>query len=106
MKLSIVGGVQRAEGLLRNIAEREGHDLDCHDGDLSGRGASSLRAFVERADVVIVVTAVNSHGAVWLARRLAHRIGKRCLLFDRLGAARFVGLLRSLRVDAAAVASG
>ena len=71
MHIGLVGGLDRSESQYRQLAERAGHSIEWHTGDLAGRGAGTLEALVERADLVIVVTAVNSHGAVWRARKLA-----------------------------------
>jgi hypothetical protein len=51
---------------------------------------------VERADLVICITDVNSHSAVLGARRHARARGRRCLLVRRLGLSRFRVLLGEL----------
>ena len=102
MHIGLVGGLDRSEAQYRQLAERAGHSIEWHTGDLAGRGAGTLEALVERADIVIVVTAVNSHGAVWRARKLAKLRGKRLLLLSRCGVSRFGGLLAELSSPAAA----
>jgi hypothetical protein len=69
-----VGGVERKKQELERVAGDFGWDLDYHGGHLQGRGRGDIETYVGRADLVIVATAVNSHGAVTLARSLAaHR---------------------------------
>ncbi|EYF06609.1 Hypothetical protein CAP_1739 [Chondromyces apiculatus DSM 436] len=51
---------------------------------------------VERADLVIVLTDVNSHGGVQLARRICQRLGRAALIVRRCGAAQFQNLLDAL----------
>jgi hypothetical protein len=51
---------------------------------------------VERADLVVVVTALNSHGAVEVARRSARETGTTLVLHQRCGLAKFRELLDSL----------
>jgi phosphoglycerate dehydrogenase-like enzyme len=102
MHIGLVGGLDRSEAQYRQLAERAGHSLEWHTGDLAGRGAGTLEALVERADIVIVVTAVNSHGAVWRARKLTKLRGKRLLLLARCGVSKFAALLSELSTPAAA----
>ena len=96
MKIAVVGGIDRASRQLSPLAEASGHELECHAGDMNGRGGEALAALVDRADVVVVLTDVNSHAAVWGARRLARSRGRRCVLVRRLGTARFRALLGEL----------
>jgi hypothetical protein len=63
---------------------------------MAGRGSDSLEALVERADLVICVTDVNSHAAVLGARRHARALGRQCLLTRRLGLSRFRALLAEI----------
>jgi hypothetical protein len=89
MHIGIVGGVERGERRFAAIAASHGHSFEFHGGDTAGRGAASLEALVERSDLVICVTDVNSHAAVLGARRHARALGRRCLLTRRLGLSRF-----------------
>jgi hypothetical protein len=102
MHIGLVGGLDRSETQYRQLAQRAGHSIEWHTGDLAGRGAGTLEALVDRSDVVIVVTAVNSHGAVWRARKLAKLRGKRLLLLARCGVSRFGSLLAELSTPGAA----
>jgi hypothetical protein len=96
MHIGIVGGVDRAEEIYRERATKAGVELDFHCGDQSGRGGATLDALVQRSDVVVVVTSVNSHAAVWRARKQAKRLGRRCVLVNHFGIARFNALLNEL----------
>jgi hypothetical protein len=102
MHIGLVGGLDRSEAQYRQLAERAGHSIEWHTGDLAGRGAGTLEALIERSDLVVVVTAVNSHGAVWRARKLAKLRGKRLLLLARCGVSRFGALLGELSSPAGA----
>lgn len=101
MHIGIVGGLDRNEGLYAELAERVGHHFEHHNGHLAGRGGAALDTLVERCDLVIVVTDVNSHAAVWRARRLAKQRGSRVLLMSRCGPSKFSALLAELGSDAA-----
>ena len=96
MRIGIVGGVDRGQELFRQIAARFAVELEFHVGDLSGRGSAALDALVDRSDVVVVVTSVNSHAAVWRARKQAKRLGRRIVLVAHFGVAKFTALLREL----------
>lgn len=99
MHITLVGGLDRNESVYPELAAQAGHQLECHNGDLSGRGAQALQTLVERTDVVIVVTDVNSHAAVWRARRLARVQGRRCVLMRRCGRSRLLRLFEDLNEE-------
>ena len=69
---------------------------------LAGRGAGTLESMIERSDIVVVVTSVNSHGAVWRARKLAKLRKKQLLLLARCGVSKFGSLLSELSTPGAA----
>lgn len=99
MHIVIVGGVERGEQRYAAVAADRGHSFEFHGGDMAGRGSASLEASVERSDLVICVTDVNSHAAVIGARRYARAHGRRCLLTRRLGLSRFRAFLGELEQD-------
>src|SRR4051812_36722057 len=96
MHIGLVGGVERGERRYAAAAASRGHSFEFHGGDTAGRGSTSLEALVERADLVILVTDVNSHAAVLGARKHARSLGRRCLLTRRLGLSRFRALLTEI----------
>jgi hypothetical protein len=86
MRIGIIGGVDRSARDLEAVAEAGGHELETHTGVVSGSSsAAGIRALVARADLVFVLTDVNSHNAVHIARRAArlHRVPLR--IVRRLG---------------------
>ena len=104
MHIGLVGGVERGEQRYAALAEASGHSFEVHSGDMAGRGGEVLEALVDRADLVIVITDVNSHAAVLAARRHARSFGRRCLLVRRFGFSRFRSLLLELAGDLPAIA--
>jgi hypothetical protein len=96
MHIGIVGGVERGEQRYAAAAASKGHSFEFHGGDMAGRGPDSLGALVERSDLVICVTDVNSHAAVLGARHHARTLGRRLLLTRRLGLSRFRALLTEI----------
>jgi len=99
MHIGLVGGIDRSSHHYEALARAQGHTVECHTGDVAGRGSGTLAALVERSDVVIVVTDVNSHGGVLGARRLLKARGRSCMLVRRMGTARFRALLGELDTD-------
>ena len=92
MRIGIVGGVERIEPRLTAVAESAGHQLEFHDGHMGG-GSGRLRSLVERSDMVVIVTSVNSHTAVIHARQIAQRSGRPICLLRRLGPSQLRALL-------------
>jgi hypothetical protein len=102
MHIGIVGGLDRAEPLLSRIAAAAGHTLELHSGRTNARGTAQLDALVERCQLVLVVTDINSHGGVQLTRRLAASRGRPLIILRRLGAARFAELCARVTLEEAA----
>ena len=72
MRIGIVGGLDRVARDLEAVAHDGGHELDTHTGVVAGRAAAdSLRALVAWSDVVFVLTEINSHNGVKIARQAA-----------------------------------
>ena len=68
MLIGVVGGLDRDAPRLMSIARAAGHDVEVHTGTLSTTRVEGLRSLVARADLVLVLTDINSHGAVQMAR--------------------------------------
>ncbi len=96
MRIGWIGGVERNEGDLVRMARASGHHLTFHSGHMAGRGSLELKNLVERCDLVIILTDVNSHGAVIAARRMVREHATASMVVRRLGAARFQTLLDAL----------
>jgi hypothetical protein len=80
MHVAVVGGVQSHETEIARRAEGLGHTVEFHRGRVGGRNAEGLAAMVARAELVIIVTRVNSHGAMYIAKKAAAQQSKRALI--------------------------
>lgn len=80
MRITLIGGVERNERAFVKAAKDSGHELDFHGGHMNGHAGDSLARMVERADLVLVTTDVNSHTAVSVARDAARRFGRELIL--------------------------
>jgi hypothetical protein len=85
MRIGIIGGAERSDPQYKRVAAEAGHEIEYHDGHMSGRRVASLEAMVKRCDLVVITTDVNSHSAVRLARGFARSSGRRAVLCRRFG---------------------
>lgn len=93
MKIAWIGGLSRRGETLRREASLLGHELEVHDGRIGGRGASSLRRVIERAEVVVALTDINSHGALRTARSATRELERPLVLVRGVGLTSFRALL-------------
>jgi len=105
LHIGVVGGLDRNAPLFERIAREAGHTFELHTGRVNGRGVHALEALIERADLLIIITDVNSHTGVQLARRLSVERGRTHLILRRCGASRFAELIDSLGVPPVAAAA-
>jgi len=102
VRIGIVGGLDRQARELEGMALARGHHLELHTGVVAGSAsAAGLRALVVRSDLVIVVTDVNSHNGVRMARRQARLANRPLRLLRRMNVSQFAALLQGLEVAAA-----
>ena len=83
MRIGWVGGLDRSRALFSEVAEKAGHTLEMHEGHVGGRGTLALEGVVARCDVLVIVTDINSHGAVQNAKRMARQAGRRAVIVRR-----------------------
>ena len=95
MRIAVIGGREKSDEQLLRIAARFGCELEFHQGDLHG-GVQDLKAAVARSTFVVIVTEINSHGGVSVAKRAARHCGRPTLVIRKLTVARLKGLLDAL----------
>jgi hypothetical protein len=100
MKIALVGGLIRREAEFAKLARDAGHAIEWHSGDIGGRGADGLKAVIERSDVVVILTQINSHGSMYLAKKVARQLGRGAFVLRTCGPARFQLLLQELAGEA------
>jgi hypothetical protein len=96
MRIGIVGGLCRAESELSREARRAGHEIEFHDGQLRGPSAGALESLIGRADVVVVVTDVNSHAAMHRTKELLRKSGRDAVFLRKASKSRLRQLLDEL----------
>jgi Uncharacterized protein conserved in bacteria (DUF2325) len=95
MRIAVIGGRERSDEQLARIAARSGYELEFHPGDLHG-GVQELKSAVARSTLVVVVTEINSHGAVSVAKRAARQFERPLLVMRKLTVARMKLLIAAL----------
>jgi len=97
MRIGIVGGTDKNRSRYEELASSLHCKVEFHDGYMRGTASTALEALVARVDLVVIVTRVNSHRAVLMARALTRKHGRSLLIVRRFG-------LRHLREVACAYA--
>jgi len=97
MRIGIVGGLDRVARELEEVARAGGHELGTHTGVIAGKATSTrLRALVIWSDLVLVLTDVNSHNAVRLARQVARSHHRPLRILRRLGPSHLAAYLQAI----------
>jgi Uncharacterized protein conserved in bacteria (DUF2325) len=96
MHIAVIGGLERHAAEIERRASALGHTTEFHRGRIGGRHAGELEAMVQRCDLAIIVTQVNSHGAMYIAKKIAGRHGRPALIERTCSPSRFSVILESL----------
>lgn len=96
LTITVIGGPDRMTRGFAELAAVHGHRVEHHDGSLAGRGRRALRDTIARAHLVVIVTGVNSHAAVLVAREEVRRQGVPTLICRRFGLANLSRLLEAV----------
>ncbi|MEZ4453114.1 MAG: DUF2325 domain-containing protein [Nannocystaceae bacterium] len=93
MRIGIVGGLDHSELSHDRLARAHGCEVKHHTGMMRGTASAALEGLVGRADLVVIITDVNSHNAVRLARKILRATPRPHELVRRLGLARLLTLI-------------
>jgi hypothetical protein len=89
MRVGIIGGVERNFDRYEEVAKAVGCDVEFHAGHMRGRGTETLETLIERCDLIVIVTEINSHTAVRMAQKLSRKRGRRVLIARKFGISAF-----------------
>jgi hypothetical protein len=106
MQVAIVGGLERHEPEIARRAQAHGHTVEFHRGRVGGRHGDELESMVQRCDVTVIVIQVNSHGAMYIAKRAAARHGRPALISRTGSPSSISAILGSLGSRPYALAAG
>jgi hypothetical protein len=96
LRVAFVGGVGCVDRQLVAIGDELGIGVEVHHGQLTSQSKQRLVALIARTNVVVLVTGVNSHGAVGIAKREAERSGVELRILKFCGSSRARALLSKL----------
>jgi hypothetical protein len=96
MRIAVIGGRYKNEGQLSRIARDAGYELEYQEGHTRGHGMEGVRVAVARSNLVVIVTDVNSHGAVQAAKKAARQFDRPTLIIQNFSAARLYRLIEAL----------
>lgn len=85
MRVGIIGGYEKAEVAYHKVAKAHGHEVEFHGGHATARGHLAIASLVDRCELVVIVTDVNSHASVLAARQLVRRSGREPIVVRRFG---------------------
>lgn len=94
LRVAFVCGMDRLERTIVEAGEALGVEIEVHRGNVHGRGSDALERVIRRADRVVVVTGLNSHGGVLTAKRIARQAGVELEIVNHCGIATARELLR------------
>ncbi len=102
MRVGIVGGAEKHQArYYEELAAVSGCEVEFHDGHMRGRGPEELRTLIARCDLIVIITRVNSHGAVRLARTLTRKYERPSMIVRRFGLRQLDEIIRA-RANASA----
>jgi hypothetical protein len=102
MRVGIIGGVERNQARYEEVAKAVGCDVEFHAGHMRGRGTETLDTLIERCDLIVIVTEINSHTAVRMAQKFSRKRGRRVLIARKFGIHTFEQTARQAMAEAAA----
>ena len=94
MRVGIIGGKELSSTRYEEVAAAVGCKVEFHDGHMAGRGTAALDALVQRCDLIVIVTQINSHAAVRRAQKFCRRERRPVLIVRRFGLHSFATLVQ------------
>ncbi|HKU44733.1 MAG TPA: DUF2325 domain-containing protein [Polyangiales bacterium] len=101
MRVGIIGGVERNQARYEEVARAIGCDVEFHHGHMRGRGPEALDTLVERCDLIVIVTEINSHSAVRAAQKQCRKRDRRVIIVRKFGISSFEQAVRAARAEVA-----
>src|SRR3954449_3046400 len=99
MRVGIIGGVERNQARYEEVAKALGCDVEFHAGHMRGRGTETLDSLIERCDLIVIVTEINSHTAVRMAQKFSRKRGRRVIIARKFGIHTFEQTVRQALSD-------
>jgi hypothetical protein len=93
--IALIGGLDRLEPTYRQMVDEMGGTLLFHTGRMKG-GSGRMRLTVNKADLVVFITSINSHGALATVKSECKRAKKRFCALKQTGAKSFARAVQDL----------
>jgi hypothetical protein len=84
LKVAVIGGLERLEPRYQSIVEQLGGEFVFHNG-VCKSGVHVLRNIVCNSDIIVFITSVNSHNAMWIVRMECKKFGKKFTVLKQTG---------------------
>jgi hypothetical protein len=104
MRIGVIGGKELSSTRYEQLAKAHGSAVEFHDGKMAGRGTSALDCLVQRCDLIVIVTQINSHAAVQRAQKYCRAHRKPVLIVRRFGLHAFGEIVQGRNAQVAALA--
>lgn len=82
LRIAVVGGLDRLETRYRKIVERLGGEFVFHNG-YCNNGTHTLKNMVCGSDIIVFITSVNSHNAMWTVKAECRKSGKKITILKQ-----------------------
>lgn len=76
LKVAVIGGIERLGQHYRNVVEQLGGEFFSHNGNCNGSRAHILETIICKSDIVIYITSINSHNALYVAKATCKKTGR------------------------------
>jgi UDP-N-acetyl-D-mannosaminuronic acid transferase (WecB/TagA/CpsF family) len=96
LRVAFVGGVECVDRQLVALGDELGIEVEVHHGHMKSQSKQRLVSLIARTHVLVLVTGVNSHGAVSIAKREAERFGTEVRIVKFCGSSKARALLSEL----------
>ena len=106
MRVGIIGETGKNLTRYEEVAAQSGCEVEFHDGRLAGRGSEALETLLSRCDLIVLITRINSHAAVYKTQKFCRKHNRKVLFMRRLGLHALANVAREhLELTRAAAAS-
>jgi Uncharacterized protein conserved in bacteria (DUF2325) len=85
MRIGVIGGTEKSLTRYEQLAREHGSSVEFHDGKMAGRGTATLDTMVQRSDLIVIITQINSHAAVRRAQKFCRKERRPVLIVRRFG---------------------
>ena len=96
-RVAVIGGLDRMEAIYRKVVEGLGAEFEFHCGRVKD-GCQTVQGLINRSDIVIFITTVNSHAALKVTKTICKKKYKKFIALRERGAGSLERTLRAASV--------